>query len=392
MTQDAITAFAKGDSLQPDEQLSDVESDDLFLDGVDASPRRMRTMRWANMLRKQGIDEWDVLANERNQVLSSKIQDAIYCASGSSCEMHPPVTRKAANGETPPLCVLLGGGMGAGKTTAVSLIADTGFWRQYGDGVVVVEADAFKMNDPLFQVLNSVTPLASRIVHHDSLVAAEELFVRAVNSRRDIVFDGTLSWSEYARQTVEMLRDTEYLYKRGPGYQKGEDGEVTEQYWERAGKRATAVEPYHVELVGVTADAEISVMRGIVRKITDGRGVPIPDQLHSHALFSGNFEEYVDMVDAVYLFDTTLSSSSADERPVYEEHLIAVRSGILFDSPERRAVLTIEEKFKADVKHDFIVRDGQAYDNFLKKKDLNVMASGTSELYPDSIGDEQHNS
>lgn len=381
MTKENIVAFARGDMLeQLDDvhEVSDCESDDVITDRSEASPRQSRATKWAGVLKRQGIDQWEMLSTERNEILSSRIESAIHCGSASSCVIKEPETHSSENDASPPLCVLLGGGMGAGKTTVINLISSTQFWKRYGDGIVVVEADAFKMTDPLFQVLANVTPLASRIVHHDSLEAAEELFVKAVNCRRSIVFDGTLSWSEYARQTIEMLRDTEYLYKRGPGYQKGDGGDVTEKYWERAEKRSVPVEPYNIELVGVTADAEISVMRGIVRRITDGRGVSVPDQLHSHVLFSRNFDDYVDMADAVYLFDTTTNSSIPDEKPSYAERLVALKPGILFGDP------AAAEETQSNDKASFVVRDPDAYERFLKKKKLNVMASSTEELYSDS--------
>lgn len=44
---------------------------------------------------------------------------------------------------------------------------------------------------------------------------------------------------------------------------------VTEEYWEKAGACETPMMPYRVELVGVTADAETAVKRGIVRQVCD---------------------------------------------------------------------------------------------------------------------------
>lgn len=259
--------------------------------------------------------------------------------------------------------------MGAGKTTAVGLVSDTAFWKQYGERAVVVEADAFKLNDPLFHVL------PTRVVHHDSIIAAEELFLKAVNSRRDLIFDGTLSWSEYARQTVAMLRDIEYVYERGPGYSENEAGVIIEVYWVRGKKRAAPVKPYRIELVGVTADAEIAVMRGIVRKITSGRGVPIADQLHSHALFSKNFEEYIDLVDGVYLFDTTLNTSGFGEKAGFEEQLVAIKPGVLFQND--LSIVEEDDSFPSS----FVVNNAEAYERFLRKQMLNTKAKCMNELY-----------
>jgi hypothetical protein len=41
----------------------------------------------------------------------------------------------------------------------------------------------------------------------------------------DIVYDGTLMWAPFVRQTVAMVRDTGHVYRHGPGYQRGTDGQ-----------------------------------------------------------------------------------------------------------------------------------------------------------------------
>lgn len=334
---------------------------------------RQHPEQWVTLLKERGIDKLEVLADERNTIVHQKIAQAIQCEE-SSCRIPP--RRDFNNGEPLPLCILLGGGMGAGKTTIRNLISSTAFWGKYGESVVMVEADAFKHDDPLFQILQGVTPLASRIVHKDSIVAAEELFLKAVNGRRDIVFDGTLSWCEYARQTVQMLRDTQYYYRRGPGFIEKGDGKSEEVYWVRGDKRDKPATPYRIELVGVTAEAEISVMRGIVRRITTGRGVAISDQLKSHALFSQNFEQYLELVDSAYLFDTTLPSA-ADANKDYASQLVGLMPGSLFEVPGDEEVL--EGKFS--------VRFAEAYSRFLQKRSLNINASHADGLYKDSADD-----
>ena len=328
---------------------------------------------WTSMLLRQGIDQLDILQHERSRALRTELSFPYECDE-TSCKPLPIRRQDLIGDKSPPLCVLLGGGMGAGKTTAINFISQTHFWKQYGAGVVVVEADAFKMNDPLFVVLQSVTPLASRIVHQDSLKAAEDLFLQAVNNRRDVCFDGTLSWCEYARQTVSMLKDSYYYYERGPGYVESESGVVTEKYWVRGKKRDVAVTPYRVELVGVTAEAEIAVMRGIVRKISTGRGVAIPDQLRSHALFSEHFETYIDIVDSVYLFDTSLAKEANKGQESPRGNLIAIKEGFLFQAKKN-------ENMNNSGANRFIVYNPSAYSRFLRKKHLNTTAGGTDELF-----------
>lgn len=371
---DSLCSFATGDN-------PNVETIDGYLSPTDdhgiQSDEEDNPRRWVKVLKRQGIDEIDELNSERNHVLHTHLENSYEECADTSCSVHRIRPHDVSAGDPPPLCMLLGGGMGAGKTTAVSLVKDTPFWKEHGNAVVIVEADAFKLNDPLFHVLRTITPKASRIVHHDSIKAAEDLFLQAVNARRDVVFDGTLSWGEYAKQTIEMLRDTDHYYKRGPGYRRDNNGNVSEVYWLRSERRPKAAPAYRVELIGVTADAEVAVMRGIVRRITDGRGVPIPDQLHSHALFSKNFEEYVDLVDSVYLFDTTLNSNTSGPKLQYAEQLVGIKPGLLFKSPPS----DFAESEQGEEFGQFAVRNPQAYERFLRKKLLNTMASSTGDLY-----------
>ena len=45
--------------------------------------------------------------------------------------------------------------MGAGKSTAVNQLKGTKFWEEYGSCVVIIEADALKMHDPVFKMLKA---------------------------------------------------------------------------------------------------------------------------------------------------------------------------------------------------------------------------------------------
>lgn len=378
-TCDKLVAFAQGTDFQGNTVNIDEDNTNRENNGEITKSPEGKSSPWTSMLLRQGIDQLDILAHERSRALQSELSVPVEC-NETSCKPLPIRRQDPVGNKSPPLCVLLGGGMGAGKTTAINFISQTPFWREHGAGVVVVEADAFKMNDPLFVVLQSVTPLASRIVHQDSLKAAEDLFLQAVNNRRDVCFDGTLSWCEYASQTVSMLKDTEYYYERGPGYVESESGVVTEKYWVRGKKREVTVTPYRVELVGVTAEAEIAVMRGIVRKISTGRGIAIPDQLRSHALFSEHFETYVDMADSVYLFDTTLAKETNESQESPRGNLIAIKEGILFQAKN-------SENMNGSVTNRFIVYNPSAYSRFLRKKHLNTTAGGTDELFAEI---EQH--
>ncbi|CAN8063242.1 unnamed protein product [Agarophyton chilense] len=368
-----LMAFANGHMFQ-NELPSATEPEEEFLELT--SPRRAHS-QWKSMLRRQGIDQLDALVSERSEVLHSKIDEAIHGAGTSGDGLSVTSHDETAGGES-PLCILLGGGMGAGKTTVFGMISETTFWKQFGANVVVVEADAFKLSDPLFQVLQSVTPLASRIVHKDSMDAAEQLFLQAVNTRRDLVFDGTMSWCEFAKQTIDMLRDPDYEYERGPGYIENENGDSSEIYWVRSKKRPKPVAPYRVELVGVTTDPEIAVMRGIIRRMTTGRSVPVSSQLNSHALFSKQFEKYIGWVDSAYLFDTTLQADTEDCVPTSSDQLIAIKSGLLFKNPQSNI-------HSSRGLRGFVIRHEDAYNRFLRKKFLNTKARCVSELYQANV-------
>ncbi len=52
----------------------------------------------------------------------------------------------------------------------------------------------------------------------------------AVNQQKDIVFDGTMTWSPFVEQTIAMVRDHENSYRRGPGYVVDEHDNVVERW------------------------------------------------------------------------------------------------------------------------------------------------------------------
>ncbi len=80
---------------------------------------------------------------------------------------------------------------------------------------------------------------------------------------------------------------------------------VEERYWEIEAElpRDQQLTPYRVELVGVFVRPEVAVRRAIIRRLLTGRGVPVRDQLRSHALFAKNFETFSIKFDTVMLYD-----------------------------------------------------------------------------------------
>lgn len=253
-----------------------------------------------------------------------------------------------------PTLIFLGGGMASGKSSIIKLFQQTKFFQDRGKGIVVVEADALKMKDPVFKALSAMeTEQAAELVHTHSTSMAESLFLTAVKQRRDIIFDGTMAWKEFIKQTVDMVRDHNNLYKRGPGYVQGQDGNVhVERYWEVERPRTKTDElfPYKIRLIGVTARPDVAVVRGITRGLIINRGVPIKEQLKSHKLFTQHFLEYVDWVDECQLYEN-------DEKAV----LVAEKTGK--DEP-------------------FVIKDEARYQAFLRKATLDINAASADQLYP----------
>eukprot|EP00124_Ichthyophonus_hoferi_P003928 Ihof_evm3s381 gene=Ihof_evmTU3s381 len=233
------------------------------------------------------------------------------CTDENACRA---MTRSHNPGDIPPTIIFMGGGMGSGKSTVVAKLTTMDFWQKYGSQVVVVEADALKLKDPVYQMLSLVGQGADHEVHTYSVQKAEELFLSAIQYRRDVVFDGTMSWLPFVQQTVAMVRDNTHTYTRGPGCVTLEDGQVVEKYWEISG----TCEPgpaYRVEMVGVTVDPEVAVQRAMVRELATGRGVPVEAQLKSHQMFSKEFENYVGLFDKVSLYDNNSIDTLLKESP-----------------------------------------------------------------------------
>ncbi len=49
-----------------------------------------------------------------------------------------------------------------------------------------------------------------------------------MNQQKDIVFDGTMTWAPFVKQTLAMVRDHRHNYRRGPGYTVDESGHAIE--------------------------------------------------------------------------------------------------------------------------------------------------------------------
>ncbi|XP_030507390.1 calmodulin calcium-dependent NAD kinase isoform X1 [Cannabis sativa] len=227
----------------------------------------------------------------------------------------------AALSERSPVLLLMGGGMGAGKSTVLKDILKDSFWSEAGSNAVVVEADAFKETDVIYRALNSMGHhndllQTAELVHQSSTDAASSLLVTALNEGRDVIMDGTLSWEPFVKQTVAMARNVhKFRYRMGVGYKVAEDGTINENYWEQItandiinGENNDSLvpkrKPYRIELVGVVCDPYLAVVRGIRRAIMIGRAVRVNSQLTSHKRFATAFPRYCHLVDNARLYCT----------------------------------------------------------------------------------------
>ena len=77
------------------------------------------------------------------------------------------VMAPVAHSERSPVLLLMGGGMGAGKSTVLKGIREEALWAN----AVVVEADAFKETDVIYRAISSMG-------HHNDMLQTAEL-VRA---------------------------------------------------------------------------------------------------------------------------------------------------------------------------------------------------------------------
>ncbi|XP_039029534.1 uncharacterized protein LOC120163761 [Hibiscus syriacus] len=224
------------------------------------------------------------------------------------------VMAPVAHSDRSPVLLLMGGGMGAGKSTVLKDILKEPFWAGAAGNAVVIEADAFKESDVIYRALSkrghSDMVHTAELVHQSSTDAASSLLVTALNEGRDVIMDGTLSWIPFVLQTITMARCVHRRrYRMGAGYKKNPDGTIIENYWEQleeeqvpeGGKRR---KPYRIELVGVVCEAYLAVIRGIRRAIMCRRAVRANSQLKSHKRFANAFPTYCQLVDNARLYST----------------------------------------------------------------------------------------
>ncbi|PPD85503.1 hypothetical protein GOBAR_DD17565 [Gossypium barbadense] len=246
------------------------------------------------------------------------------------------VMAPVAHSDRSPVLLLMGGGMGAGKSTVLKDILKETFWAGAAGNAVVIEADAFKESDVIYRALSSKGHAdmvhTAELVHQSSTDAASSLLVTALNEGRDVIMDGTLSWIPFVVQTITMARCVHRRrYRMGVGYKRKADGTVIENYWEQieedqlqGGKRR---KPYRIELVGVVCEAYLAVIRGIRRAIMCRRAVRVQSQLKSHKRFANAFPTYCQLVDSARLYSTNaLEGGFVSGTKLDEENWLSVKA------------------------------------------------------------------
>ncbi|XP_018486281.1 calmodulin calcium-dependent NAD kinase-like isoform X2 [Raphanus sativus] len=249
------------------------------------------------------------------RVFSTLVEEMKAIKVSSSGEAHcTEVMSPVAHNKRSPVLLLMGGGMGAGKSTVLKDILQEPFWSEAGEDAVVIEADAFKETDVIYRALSSRGHhddmlQTAELVHQSSTDAASSLLVTALNDGRDVIMDGTLSWEPFVEQMITMAKDVhKQRYRMGVGYKVAADGTTTEEYWrkeetEQNGKQQN-LKPYRIELVGVVCDAYLAVARGIRRALMVKRAVRVKSQLKSHKSFANAFPKYCELVDNARLYCT----------------------------------------------------------------------------------------
>ncbi|KAF2325309.1 hypothetical protein GH714_026380 [Hevea brasiliensis] len=252
----------------------EVEADSLFVLSADVEPKKKLkhiVMAATREQRFERVTKDLKVARVFNTLVEEMKAMGIASNDDSRCtEVMAPV----AHSDRSPVLLLMGGVMGAGKSTVLKDILQEPFWAGAAGNALIIEADAFKESDVIYRALSSRGHAdmiqTADLVHQSSTDAASSLLVTALNEGRDMIVDGTLSWVPFVVQTITMARNVHRKrYRMGAGYKVGSDGTITENYWEQTEEEEQPLDgckrrkSYRIELVGVVCDAYLAVVRGI---------------------------------------------------------------------------------------------------------------------------------
>jgi predicted ABC-type ATPase len=169
-----------------------------------------------------------------------------------------------------PVVYLMGGGGASGKGFVLDELQKAGTIPT--ENVVHLDPDGIKADKiPEYKrIVEAGDSRAAAVVHEESSTLAKRILAGAIDRRASIVYDVTLGDPRKAFDTLQRLRS----------------------------------EGYEIRLFGVSADADVAVLRNSSRAAESGRYVPIDMQLIAHRGFSRGFEAYAEMADSARLYDT----------------------------------------------------------------------------------------
>ena len=229
-----------------------------------------------------------------------------------------------------PIAIVMGGGGASGKGTVLKMLEAQG---QVPKNAVHLDPDVFKTGNAkkglngipeYHQIVAAGDSRAAAVTHDESSLLYKAALEKAVKGRYNVVLDRTLG------------NPSKVLHP--------EKGEL----------KALRDAGYEVHLIGVTVPAEEAIPRMVKRANgPEKRYVPIDQALEAHKGFSQGFERYTEFADRARLFDNNVPKGTAPR-------LIASR--------DTAAGKPLE------------VHDQAAYNQFVKKGELNAKATTIREI------------
>ena len=213
-----------------------------------------------------------------------------------------------------PVAFLKAGGAASGKGAVDRLLRKE---KSIKPGVTEVNADTYKAQLPEWKkFIDAGDARGANILHEESSDLVGRVTDELINKNADVVFDRVLGNPKKAKALIKKLH--------------------------AAG--------YEVRLVGATVDPREAVIRAIARYTQTKRWVEISELLRGHKNVSTHFDEYMDMVDTVHLYDNV--------------------------GKEPREIV-----WKTGGKVEML--DEKSYNEFVKKGDVNEKADTLNEILPE---------
>lgn len=199
-------------------------------------------------------------------------QDGQY--SSEREHLHHQIIKEMMYGHQPaagdPLVIFLGGGTASGKSSLSRLLVQS--FKDDNEQVLVIDSDHIKAKLPEYQEWIKKDPeRAAAIVHDESSDIANELYIRCMKQKFNVILDGTMKSTE------------KYLRYIGIAKEEG----------------------YTVSAVVADVPLEEAMRRADVRFKIEKRRVPDEIIKQSHEQVPATFHELKERLDSFYLYDTS---------------------------------------------------------------------------------------